>query len=81
MSRENPETPRAADDAAVPAVGRMLDNYELIAEIARGGMGRVLLGRLARVGGFRRLFAIKLWPSKNHRAAPLRTWRSRLGPR
>lgn len=39
-----------------PQLGR----YELIAEIARGGMGTVLLARLAGAGGFQRLFAIKL---------------------
>ncbi len=39
---------------------RQLDRYELIAEIARGGMGTVLLARLAGAGGFQRLFAIKL---------------------
>lgn len=39
---------------------RRLDRYEVVAEIARGGMGTVLLARLAGVGGFQRLFAIKL---------------------
>src|SRR5260370_37768203 len=39
---------------------RRLDRYELIGEIARGGMGTVLLARLAGAGGFSRLFAIKL---------------------
>lgn len=37
-----------------------LGRYEVIAEIARGGMGTVLLARLAGAGGFQRLFAIKL---------------------
>jgi serine/threonine-protein kinase len=44
-------------DAHLP---RRLDRYELIGEIARGGMGTVLLARLAGAGGFARLFAIKL---------------------
>jgi serine/threonine protein kinase len=39
---------------------RRLDRYELIAEIASGGMGVVLLGRIAGAGGFERLFAIKM---------------------
>ena len=39
---------------------RMLDRYEVIAEIARGGMGTVLLARLTGAGGFERLMAIKL---------------------
>ena len=38
----------------------MLDRYELLAEIARGGMGTVYLARLGGAGGFERLFAIKL---------------------
>lgn len=39
---------------------RRLDRYELLAEIARGGMGMVLLARLGGAGGFHRLFAIKV---------------------
>ncbi|MEI8255654.1 MAG: serine/threonine-protein kinase [Deltaproteobacteria bacterium] len=39
---------------------RRLGRYEVIAEIARGGMGTVLLARLAGAGGFQRLFALKL---------------------
>ena len=39
---------------------RMLGRYEMIAEIARGGMGAVYLARLEGVGGFQRLFALKL---------------------
>jgi eukaryotic-like serine/threonine-protein kinase len=39
---------------------RRLDRYELIAEIASGGMATVMLARLAGAGGFSRLFAIKL---------------------
>jgi len=43
-----------------PQGRRMLDRYEVIAEIARGGMGTVYLARLAGAGGFERLMAIKL---------------------
>ena len=39
---------------------RMLDRYEILAEIARGGMGTVYLARLGGAGGFERLFAVKL---------------------
>lgn len=39
---------------------RMLDRYEILAEIAHGGMGTVYLARLGGAGGFERLFAIKL---------------------
>ncbi len=39
---------------------RRLGRYELIAEIAAGGMGIVCLARSVGVGGFRRLFAIKV---------------------
>jgi serine/threonine protein kinase len=37
-----------------------LGTYQLIAEIARGGMGRVCLCRRAGEAGFQRLFALKL---------------------
>ncbi len=40
--------------------GRRLDRYELIAEIASGGMGVVVLARIAGAGGFERFFALKL---------------------
>lgn len=39
--------------------GRMLDRYELMGEIASGGMATVFLARLAGVGGFQRFVAIK----------------------
>ncbi len=38
---------------------RKLDPYELIGEIASGGMATVVLGRLAGAGGFSRFVAIK----------------------
>jgi eukaryotic-like serine/threonine-protein kinase len=38
---------------------RRLDRYELIGEIASGGMATVFLARLAGVGGFQRFVAIK----------------------
>jgi serine/threonine-protein kinase len=39
--------------------GQRLDRYELIGEIASGGMATVFLARLAGAGGFQRFFAIK----------------------
>jgi serine/threonine-protein kinase len=36
-----------------------LDRFELIAEVASGGMATVLIARLDGVGGFQRLYAIK----------------------
>ncbi len=38
----------------------MLDRYELVAPLARGGMGSVHLARLPGAGGFQRLYAIKV---------------------
>ena len=46
--------------AASQSVRRKLGRYEIVAEIARGGMGTVYLARLEGVAGFQRLFAIKL---------------------
>lgn len=43
-----------------PHARRMLDRYEIVAEIAKGGMGTVYLARLEGAGGFERLMAIKL---------------------
>lgn len=44
----------------VQTLGRQfVDRYELIGEIASGGMATVYLARLTGVGGFQRLFAIK----------------------
>ena len=36
-----------------------LDRYELVAELASGGMATVYLGRILGVGGFQRFVAIK----------------------
>ena len=36
-----------------------IDRYELVAEIASGGMATVFLARLSGVGGFQRFFAVK----------------------
>jgi serine/threonine protein kinase len=40
-------------------IGSKLDRFELIAELASGGMGTVFLARLGGAGGFQRLYAIK----------------------
>lgn len=45
--------------SAVPS-RRLLGRYEIVAEIASGGMGTVFLARLEGVGGFQRLVAVKL---------------------
>lgn len=53
-----------------PAVGRQrVDRYELIGEIASGGMATVYLARLTGVGGFQRFVAMKrLHPHLAHEA-------------
>jgi serine/threonine protein kinase len=38
---------------------QLVDRYELVAEIASGGMATVFLARLSGVGGFQRMVAIK----------------------
>jgi serine/threonine-protein kinase len=43
----------------IQAGRQFVDRYELIGEIASGGMATVYLARLTGVGGFQRLFAIK----------------------
>src|SRR5215204_4638055 len=49
------------DATPAPAAEHLrLGRFELIAQIASGGMGTVLLARLAGAGGFQRLFAVKL---------------------
>jgi serine/threonine protein kinase len=40
-------------------VGEKLDRFELISELASGGMATVFLARLGGAGGFQRLYAIK----------------------
>ncbi len=44
---------------ALPTAARRLDRYEVLAELASGGMATVYLGRLPGAGGFERLVAIK----------------------
>jgi serine/threonine protein kinase len=41
-------------------MGQKLDRFELISELASGGMGTVYLARLGGAGGFQRLYAIKV---------------------
>src|SRR5689334_21796419 len=43
----------------VPAVPATLGRYELLAPVARGGMGQVWAGRLRGARGFNKLVAIK----------------------
>lgn len=52
----------------VRATGRQfVDRYELVGEIASGGMATVYLARLTGVGGFQRMYAIKrLHPHLQH---------------
>jgi len=45
---------------AEPHPRRMLDRYEILAQIAKGGMGTVYLARREGAGGFERLSAIKI---------------------
>ncbi len=44
---------------AIEGDGRRLDRFELVAELATGGMATVYLARLSGVGGFQRFTAIK----------------------
>ena len=44
---------------ALPGEGERLDRFELVAEIAAGGMATVYLARLRGVAGFKRFVAIK----------------------
>ena len=37
-----------------------IQDYEILGELSRGGMGSVLLARRRREGGFERLFAVKI---------------------
>ncbi len=59
----DPEQASIAIDELPPAEPhprRMLDRYEVIAQIAKGGMGTVYLARREGAGGFERLSAIKV---------------------
>src|SRR5271170_5432375 len=44
---------------AVEGEPKRLDRFELVAELASGGMATVFLARLSGVGGFQRFVAIK----------------------
>jgi serine/threonine-protein kinase len=48
------------EEVAPEERAQKLDRFELIAELAVGGMGAVYLARLGGAGGFQRLYAIKL---------------------
>jgi serine/threonine protein kinase len=55
--------PKAVQAKVMSIDGRpskILGDYQLLAELARGGMGRVYLARRAGEAGFERLFAIKV---------------------
>jgi len=52
---EDPLTKLLASDGE----GERLDRFELVAELASGGMATVFLARLSSVAGFQRLYAIK----------------------
>ena len=44
---------------AIPGEGERLDRFELVAELAQGGMATVYLARFVGVAGFKRFVAIK----------------------
>ncbi len=48
------------DGHRVPVVGECVGRYEILAPLATGGMGAILVGRLSGVGGFRKLLAVKV---------------------
>ena len=53
------DDPRPSRDTLVPA-GRALGRYELLTEIASGGMASVFLARARAVAGFERVVAVKV---------------------
>src|SRR5262245_14904759 len=46
-------------DTHSATLGRTLGRYQLLASVARGGMGQVWLGRLQGARGFHKLVAVK----------------------
>jgi len=48
-----------ADDSHTFSAGRLLGRYELLAPVAKGGMGQVWLARLRGARGFHKLVAVK----------------------
>ncbi len=57
--RRPPVAPTPAAVSEHREIGRRIGPYDVIAEIARGGMGVVYLGRRAGEAGFERLVAVK----------------------
>jgi eukaryotic-like serine/threonine-protein kinase len=49
-----------ATTTATTAAGGRIGRFEILLQIGRGGMARVFLARLSGVGGFERLFALKV---------------------
>jgi serine/threonine-protein kinase len=52
--------PRTASGASMPAPGSKLGRYEIVDQIAAGGMANVMLARATGPGGFDKLVALKL---------------------
>ncbi|MFO0682885.1 MAG: protein kinase [Sandaracinus sp.] len=59
MSHTSPDDSRPSGEARA-SQARVLGDYVVLAELARGGMGRVYLARKSGQAGFARLFAIKV---------------------
>lgn len=59
MPQQNDSTAASSSAEALPGLSR-LGRYEVVARLARGGMGTVYVGRHAGQGGFQRFFALKV---------------------